>query len=167
MSSIPPKSSTVAPSTPRGLEFVEDEIRDSFPTSYAQQEIRFRQDQIDRHNAWVERNAPPPMGDGEKRHFLRLLVISSALYHEERSSTTLTKKIASLVQAKQLEDPSLPRFNVDPDSPRLSAPLIRQMFNDVDYIMTNYKGGQSLASKALESLQLWRIDTQVKENETN
>lgn len=161
MTSIQSNTSTPFPSTPRCLDDLQDQeflAAESSPTSYAQQEIRFRQDQMDRHNAWVERNAPPMLGDREKRHFLRLLVISSARYHEERSSTTLTRRIAAAVRAKQQQDPTLPTVNVDTDSPRLSAPLIRQMYNDIDFILANYKAGQSLASKALESLQLWRID---------
>jgi hypothetical protein len=135
----------------------------------------------ERLERWVSTNAPKPLPLREQRHFFRLIVASAVLFHEERQSVGLLKRV---IAALTKRDPAaLEEFDITlkskpksggnsrprsataptasgsvPPASRLNRKTILQMCDDIDYLLKNYSNGSSLAAQVLTEFNLWEVE---------
>jgi hypothetical protein len=143
------------------------------------QKILAQRRRTESNENWADTHAPKEFSFEDQRHRLRLLLIEAIRHHSERRNKTLLLKVFKAIERKNPSD-GLSKLGVSPSeidaylspsaanhpvatvaqpSPSVLNPLekaiLRNMFQDIDFIMETHENGDRLAARALEQFRLW------------
>jgi hypothetical protein len=124
--------------------------------SLSQEEIRlkiqreiFNEYKKTMYKKWIEMNTPTAMTDKDRIDHLRRIVVEASLYHKNKNSVELSKRINNIVNNRMI--------STTPSTVGLSQKMIKIIFDDMDILMNNIKKSQQHLITQIALLNLWRI----------